>query len=414
MSELQEKLLEIKRQKDTYILPENIKKDITVYGVTGTYEGSGGTVSVEEKDVNFYDYDGTRLYSYTLTEVQNLTELPALPSHTGLTCQGWNWTLADIKAEEKETDVGAIYITDDGKTRLYIRISAEGRMTVPLCFRQSIANGVEVDWGDGSAVETFAGSDSTNILPTHTYKKIGHYVITLNPLNNCVISLGGNSNSFCVMGSTNNVNKVYLNMLYKVEIGNNVTNIDNYAFAYCFALSIITIPNNITKICEGAFYYCYNLSNIIMPSKLSSLEKATLSGCYTISRIILSHDITNLGNNAITNCYCLLRITLPSCITKVENYGLAGNYSLSSIVIPNKLSKINSMSFGSCYGVAYYDFSLFSTIPTLMSTTAFQNIASDCKIIVPDDLYDDWISASNWSTYASYIIKKSDWEASQV
>ena len=43
MSELQEKLLEIKRQKDTYIIPENLKKNITVLGVTGTLEpGSGG------------------------------------------------------------------------------------------------------------------------------------------------------------------------------------------------------------------------------------------------------------------------------------------------------------------------------------------------------------------------------------
>ena len=43
MSELNDKLLEIKRQKDEYILPENLKKDVTVYGVTGTLEsGSGG------------------------------------------------------------------------------------------------------------------------------------------------------------------------------------------------------------------------------------------------------------------------------------------------------------------------------------------------------------------------------------
>ena len=150
---------------------------------------SGGTpVSVEEKDVNFYDYNGTRLYSYTLTEVQNLTELPALPSHTGLTCQGWNWALADIKAEGKETDVGAMYITDDGKTRLYIEIPAEGRMTISIWFRQSAANGVEFNWGDGSAVETFSGSGATNITASHTYSTVGNYLITLNPLNNCILS----------------------------------------------------------------------------------------------------------------------------------------------------------------------------------------------------------------------------------
>ena len=47
MSELNEKLQEIKRQKDTYILPENLKKDVTAFGVTGTYEGSGGSGDVK-------------------------------------------------------------------------------------------------------------------------------------------------------------------------------------------------------------------------------------------------------------------------------------------------------------------------------------------------------------------------------
>ena len=47
MSEVNEKLQEIKRQKDTYILPENLKKDVTAFGVTGTYEGSGGSGDVK-------------------------------------------------------------------------------------------------------------------------------------------------------------------------------------------------------------------------------------------------------------------------------------------------------------------------------------------------------------------------------
>ena len=48
-------------------------------------ESGGGVVEPEEKDVNFYDYDGTRLYSYTLAEAQALTVLPTPPEHEGLT-----------------------------------------------------------------------------------------------------------------------------------------------------------------------------------------------------------------------------------------------------------------------------------------------------------------------------------------
>jgi hypothetical protein len=61
--------------------------------------------------------------------------------------------------------------------------------------------------------------------------------------------------------------------------------------------------------------------------------------------------------------------------------------------------------------MAYYDFSTHTSVPTLSNTNAFQNIPTDCKIIVPDNLYDTWIAATNWSTYSSNIIKKSDWDA---
>ena len=38
MSELREKILQVKDQKDTYIIPENIRKDVTILGIMGTLE----------------------------------------------------------------------------------------------------------------------------------------------------------------------------------------------------------------------------------------------------------------------------------------------------------------------------------------------------------------------------------------
>ena len=43
------------------------------------------------KEVNFLDYDGTILYSYTAAEFAALPSMPANPTHDGLTEQGWNW-----------------------------------------------------------------------------------------------------------------------------------------------------------------------------------------------------------------------------------------------------------------------------------------------------------------------------------
>ena len=44
MSELKTNLQEILKEKQDKIIPENIKKDIQIFDVIGTYEGSGGGI----------------------------------------------------------------------------------------------------------------------------------------------------------------------------------------------------------------------------------------------------------------------------------------------------------------------------------------------------------------------------------
>ena len=53
-------------------------------------------------DVVFKDCDGTILHSYSASEVASMTELPALPTQPGLSCQGWNWTLQQLKEKHSQ------------------------------------------------------------------------------------------------------------------------------------------------------------------------------------------------------------------------------------------------------------------------------------------------------------------------
>ena len=302
--------------------------------------GGGNTPSTGKNDVTFYDYDGTVLHSYAKDDFLALSELPEFPTRQGLICQGWDYNIDDAKSYVSEygvLNIGAMYITDDGKTRLHIRIVGKGRMTVPLYFSQTVANGVTIDWGDGSATQTLSGTGNVNT--SHTYADAGEYTISLNPSSGCTLGLGHNSSSYCIMGGTGNYGKVYCNMLQAVEIGKNVTSIGSYAF-----------------------YACYSLSSVVIPD-----------------------SVISIGSYAFNNCY-----------------------SLSSVVIPQGVASINGLTFSSCYGMAYYDFRTVTSVPTLSNVSAFNNIPSDCKIVVPDSLYDTWIAATNWSTYASYIIKASE------
>lgn len=61
--------------------------------------------------------------------------------------------------------------------------------------------------------------------------------------------------------------------------------------------------------------------------------------------------------------------------------------------------------------VTEYDFRASKSVPTLGGTLVFSSIPSDCKIVVPDALYDEWKSATNWSSYASKMVKASEFNA---
>lgn len=153
---------------------------------------------------------------------------------------------------------------DDGKTRLYITVPANAmpdrpppRNQVPLYIQQTVANGVTIDWGDGTTPETLPGTGAVNTK--HTYEQAGDYVISLDPAEGCELGFGNGLGSYCVMGSTGNSGKVYCNMLQKVYIGKNVTSIGNYAFGYCYSLTSISIPDGVTSIGDNAFRNCYGM-----------------------------------------------------------------------------------------------------------------------------------------------------------
>ena len=51
-----------------------------------------------------------------------------------------------------------------------------------------------------------------------------------------------------------------------------------------------------------------------------------------------------------------------------------------------------------------FDLRRATLVPTLSSTTAFTNTPANKEIIVPDELYDSWIAASNWSSTDNNIV----------
>ena len=413
----------------------------------------GGTTQGAPGDITFYDYDGTIVTSWTLAELATKTALPDYPSHEGLTCQGWNWSLADLKTTNRKMNVGAMYITDDGKTRIYIRLE-EGRTSPMLGV---CPNGtVTVDWGDGTTPDTLTGTSTTTVkwTPNHAYAVPGEYVIKLTV--DGTMGFYGDLDS--IVGGAillyssgyDDRNYVYRNSVQKIEIGNGVISIGLASFIMCYSLASITIPNSVTSIGEYAFYLCSSLSSvtipngvtsiggyafaecsslvsITMPNSVTSIGDSAFSECYHLSSITIPNSVTSIGKSAFSECYHLSSITIPDGVTSIEHHmfntcrslssitipngvtsigdnAFYGCYSLASIAIPNGVTSIGAYTFFYCYGVAFYDFSNHTSVPTLANTNAFTGISADCQIRVPASLVDAWKTATNWSTYADHIV----------
>lgn len=389
---------------------------------------------VPVKDVIFIDHEGEILYSYTKDEFLQLEAMPNLPTKKGLICQGWNYEYdeaIDYVSNYGMLHIGATYITDDGKTRLYIRIETDGRMNVPLYFYQTVANGVSIDWGDGSALQTLEGTGNVNTF--HLYESVGDYCITLEVLDECKMELGRNS-SYGVLGSTSSSNAVYSNMLKRVEIGDKVTLIRAGTFMNCYSLISVTIPQNITAINNEAFTDCSSLYSIVIPKGATSVSSFSRANsllyvsipssitafnnymfiqCSSLRAVSIPSGITNIRQSCFYECYSLARVSIPDSLVYVYDHTFYNCHSLASIIVPPSVKYIYTYSFYWCNGLAYIDFSKHTSVPYVEDSDVFYGLSSDCKIIVSDAMYEQWIAATNWSALSSKIIKKSDWDASR-
>lgn len=385
--------------------------------------GGGGTKAVDPLDVNFYDYDGTCVAAYTAADFAALDAMPANPSHQGLTAQGWNWSLSDAKAYVAaygKLNIGQQYITDDGKTRLYIQIATEGKMAPTLKWSQTVANGVTVDWGDGSATETAAGTGQKSVQ--HTYQAPGSYIITIE-VTSGIATLGGGGTGASVLGPSDNPNKVYPNMVMKVELGEKVA-LANGAFAFCASMESVNIPDYFTKIEQNAFVNCASLRFVSVPDGVTECAQFAFSPCLSLDTVAFPKSVTTFGQYLFNNCGSLRSLTLPAYtsagqymvntasslayvvlpegITDIPASAFPSCGSLATVTIPSTVTSIDNSAFANCHCLA--EVHCKATTPPTLGTNAFQSFPAAAKIYVPAASLATYQAASEWSTYASQMI----------
>lgn len=418
------------------VTPATLKSGVTAHDASGAkITGTLDTTPPEESDINFWDYDGTLLYSWTLAELATKTELPPLPSHDGLICQGWNWTLQDIKDAGRELDIGALYITNDGKTRLYVDVDTETWDDFVLNYRQSAYNAVTIDWGDGSTPESVSTSNQTTIR--HTYAQSGAYMITLTVAEGKALRFGASDGSKMLI-AMDEADMGRCAMLKKVEMGANIEFVNIATFRGCARLESVSVPSGVPFNGSRLFEQCANLRAIVVGGTFAIRQ--SFYNCSNLRAIATPKGTTQSGDYAITNtavrrvnfdmtaanyatalervhikavngqvgdfsgCRSLLEVTIPADATTFVAAAFQGDNALRRVTCLGDIASIPAQVFQRCYPLRFVDFTHCTAVPTLANVNAFDATHPQLEIRVPASLADAWKAATNWSSLADHIV----------
>lgn len=375
----------------------------------------GGGANDGEFLVQVIDYDGAVLKEARLNTGDTFT-LPTPPTnHSRLVFDCWSSSAPIINNKVTVTNndilIGPIYDTVSGLTEfdIYVppsSVGVEGRFAV---------SGTK-DWGDGT----------TSTDGSHTYTQSGFYTIKVD----CTGFGGGQYNGVFVQYEYND--PVFRCM--GVHCSSSVTSLGEYPLIKTWA-QYCTLPSSLTsfnaRLNLGAAVTCL----IIPPGTTSLPENFVVNQPY--QKIVLPYGLTTLGNSAIANTQvyfmpipatCLnlgtgcidgnnlpeirlpdgittvpavksrvpFKFVMPDTVTKCADFF---NTTVYKVVAGRDFAEIGDGTF-SYTKMVEWDFTKCAQIPTLASTS----FDAGAVIKVPASLYAQWITETNWVSFADYIV----------
>lgn len=379
-----------------------------------------GYTPVVEKALNFYDYDGTLVYSYSQSEALLLTELPAFPSHEGLIATEWTHTLSDILpaiSKNHIVNVGLFYNTSDGKTHIFIRLEKTGDFQFYLI--QSAANAAVIDWGDGSPTESLSVSDGTannrtRYLAAHTYSPTAYpadYDISISAVSHKWYGFGTqNYSSYSICGD----NSIYGSCIKRIWLSSDASVLGG-SFCNTKGLEVIALARNQATDYRFKFSSCTHLKCAIISY---GINQYVMSDCKSLETLILVNLGSTINSSALEGLYSLKHFDIPEGVVNLQNYCMKNCNSIEYILIPSTVTNIynNAMSMNGTYTkLKIVDLTLFTdpdNIPSLatsfFSTFSYQNMYLDLIIflVANETMKSAFSEATNWSEGADYYVVK--------
>lgn len=123
----------------------------------------------------------------------------------------------------------------------------------------------------------------------------------------------------------------------------------------------------------------------------------------SITDIEIPDGVIKIGDYAFAGCKSLGSISLPDTVNEIGDYAFFGAESVTEFVFGEGISNIGEGAFSGAVQAKVFDFTKCNSVPKLANVNSFENVDPDFSILVPDELYNDWSTAENWSEYADRI-----------
>ncbi len=256
----------------------------------------------------------------------------------------------------------------------------------------------------GSGVESFiltpdhptlATSDdvlfekTSKTLISCSKNKTGEYIIPygISDIGDYAFAYCGELISVVIPDSVNCIGDsafIYANKLKSVDLPNSVNTMGKYSFYGCRSLTSIDISRNIKELEDSVFGLCGNITNITIPRGVTAIGREAFFGCINLASIDIPDGISTIGDGAFYGCVSLKSISLPDSVLLIGNMVFYQCSSLQRISLPPNVNSIGDGTFGECNNL------ISVGIPdgvTSIDKWAFWNCPDNLVLVVGRDSY---------------------------
>ena len=179
------------------------------------------------------------------------------------------------------------------------------------------------------------------------------------------------------------------NHITEINLNNEITVINDYAFKNCRKLDAFKLPNTMIYLGNYALSDCDALTDIEIPLEITIVPQYLFYDCDELVNVKLHSDITSIGDYAFYSCGNLKNIELPENLETIGNYAFT-ECALTKIIIPNNVTIVGDSAFALCNQVQTL---IIGHSVKKICNNAFSGLSLVTSVIVPDSVSSVGLSA---------------------